>query len=92
MAITTTILPGTIVQATRTIDKFTTRATYFGYCNGKHITHEESSPTHAMLFDEVTVLPTYTKKEAKQLVSELFGRSKPPTNQSIRNIIDLIKD
>jgi len=85
------IKPGTIVQATRS-DGFTTRATYFGYVNNKHIAHEGSSKLFAMLFDSVEIIPTYTKHEAKQKVSELFANYKVPTSQQIRDIIDLIEE
>ena len=91
------IKPGTIVLATRksNSDKFkdyTWQGTYFGYCNGKHLI--DSNGTHVQLADEIAHIPTLTKKEAKQKISELFANANSTklTSQNIRNIIDLIKD
>lgn len=88
------ILQGTIVQATRkgsTSDKdYTWQGAYFGYCNGKHLI--DANTTHAMLADEIEVIPTLTKKEAKQKISELFANPKNVTSEKVRNIIDLIKN
>lgn len=91
------IQPGTVVLATRksNSDKFkdyTWQGTYFGYCNGKHLI--DSNGTHVQLADEIAHIPTLTKKEAKQKISELFANANSTklTSQNIRNIIDLIKD
>lgn len=89
------IQPGTIVKATRksNSDKFedySWQGTYFGYCNGKHLI--DANTTHVQLADEVLLIPTLTKKEAKQKISELFSQSKNVTSDKVRNIIDLIKD
>ena len=94
------IKPGTIVLATRksTSDKFkdyTWQGVYFGYCNGKHLIN--ANETHVQLADEIAHIPTLTKKEAKQKISELFANANIPnstklTSENIRNIIDLIKD
>lgn len=91
------IQPGTVVLATRksNSDKFkdyTWQGTYFGYCNGKHLI--DANGTHVQLADEIAHIPTLTKKEAKQKISELFANANSTklTSQNIRNIIDLIKD
>lgn len=91
------IQPGTVVLATRksNSDKFkdyTWQGTYFGYCNGKHLI--DSNGTHVQLADKIACIPTLTKKEAKQKISELFANANSTklTSQNIRNIIDLIKD
>lgn len=88
------IKPGTIVQATRksTSDKFKDyiwQGVYFGYCNGKHLI--DANTTHVQLADEILLIPTLTKKEAKQKISELFSDSKNVSSQKIRDIIDLIE-
>ena len=80
---------GTLVIA-RHKDGFTCKAKYFSKCNGKHIV--DLSSTHAMIADTVEVIPTMTKKEAKQRVSELFADKSKVTSQMIRDIIDLIKE
>jgi hypothetical protein len=79
---------GTIVLARRK-DGFEQQGVYFGYCNGKHLI--DANNTHVMLFDEIERIPSLTKKEAKQKVSELFGKQNTPTPQEIRNIIDRIQ-
>ena len=94
------IKPGTIVLATRKsasgeFKDYTWQGTYFGYCNGKHLI--DANGTHVQLADEIAHIPTLTKKEAKQKISELFSNanilnSTKLTSESIRNIIDLIKD
>jgi hypothetical protein len=86
---------GTIVRATRksNSDKhsdYIWQGVYFGYCNGKHLI--DANTTHVMLADEVQAIPTISKKEAKQRISELFANPKNVTSDKIRNIIDLIKD
>ena len=88
------IQPGTIVKATRksNSDKFKDyiwQGVYFGYCNGKHLI--DANTTHVQLADEVLLIPTLTKKEAKQKISELFNQPKNVTSDKVRNIIDLIK-
>lgn len=88
------ITQGTIVQATRksTSEKhkdYIWQGVYFGYCNGKHLI--DANSTHVMLADEVSVIPTLTKKEAKQKISELFANPKNVSSEKVRNIIDLIK-
>lgn len=85
---TANIKEGTIVKAIRKKDNFKCQAKYFGYCNGKHIV--DFNGTHAMLVDEVEHISLLTKKEAKQKVSELFGRNKTLQSQQIRDIKDLI--
>lgn len=91
------IKPGTIVLATRKsasgeFKDYTWQGTYFGYCNGKHLIDANGNSVH--LADEIAHIPTLTKKEAKQKISELFANdnSTKLTSQNIRNIIDLIKD
>jgi hypothetical protein len=88
------IQPGTVVLATRksNSDKFkyyTWQGIYFGYCNGKHLI--DSNGTHVQLADEIARIPTLTKKEAKQKISELFANANNTklTSESIRNIIDI---
>ena len=65
------------------------QGTYFGYCNGKHLI--DANGTNVQLADEISHIPTLTKKEAKQKVSELFANPKNVSSEQIRNIIDLIK-
>lgn len=91
------IQPGTVVLATRKsasgeFKDYTWQGTYFGYCNGKHLIDANGNSVH--LADEIAHIPTLTKKEAKQKISELFANdnSTKLTSQNIRNIIDLIKD
>lgn len=79
---------GTIVLAKRN-DGYSSQGKYFGFCNSKHIV--DFNGTSAMLYDSVEVIPTLTKKEAKQKVSELFSNPKNVSSEKIRNIIDLIK-
>lgn len=79
----------TIVLAKRN-DGYSSQGKYFGFCNGKHIV--DFNGTSAMLYDSVELIPSLTKKEAKQKVSELFANPKNVSSEKIRNIIDLIKD
>ena len=51
----------------------------------------DANTTHVQLADEVLLIPTLTKKEAKQKISELFSQPKNVTSDKVRNIIDLIK-
>ena len=88
------IQPGSIVLATRKstsgeFKDYTWQGTYFGYCNGKHLI--DANGTNVQLADEISHIPTLTKKEAKQKVSELFANPKNVSSEQIRNIIDLIK-
>ena len=90
------IKQGIIVKATRYNglnglgDPYIWQGVYFGYCNGKHLI--DFNGTHCMVADEVEVVSTLTKKEAKQKVSELFANNgKNVTSQKIREIIDLIE-
>jgi hypothetical protein len=92
---TAEIKPGTIVLATRksNSDKsndYNWQGTYFGYCNGKHLI--DANGTNVQLADDIAHIPTLTKKEAKQKISELFSNTKNVTSEQVRNIIDLIKD
>ena len=89
------IQPGTIVIATRksTSDKFkdySWQGTYYGKLNEHYLL--DYNGTHYQVADSISVIPTLTKKEAKQKVSELFANSKNVSSEKIRNIIDLIKD
>lgn len=85
---------GTIVQATRksTSDKFqdyTWQGVYYGKFQNHHLL--DFNGTHYQIADEVQIIPTLTKKEAKQKISELFANPKNVSSEKIRNIIDLIK-
>lgn len=85
---------GTIVKATRYClsnekNNYVWQGVYFGFCNNVHLV--DNNNTHCMIANEVEVLKTYSKKEAKQLISQLFSNSKAPTSQKIRDIIDLIE-
>lgn len=81
---------GAVVLAKRKNDSFQKQGIYFGKCRDKHII--DFTGVSAMFYDEVEVLPTLTKREAKQKVSELFGNnSRNATSQKVRDIIDLIK-
>ena len=81
---------GTIVTASREKDGFTCQAKYYAKCGDKHAV--DFNGTHAMIVDNVEVVPTMTKKEAKQRVSELFANDgKNVTSHKIREIIDLIE-
>ena len=89
------IKPGTIVLATRksTSDKFkdySWQGTYYGKLNEHYLL--DYNGTHYQVADSISVIPTLTKKEAKQKISELFANSKNVSSENIRNIIDLIKD
>lgn len=82
------IKKGTVVLAKRD-DGYTKQGIYFGKCKDKHAV--DFNGISVMLYDTVEVLPTLTKKEAKQKVSELFSNGgKNATGQKIRDIIDLI--
>lgn len=84
---------GTVVRATRNNgdnSPYIWQGVYFGYCNGKHLV--DFNGTHCMVADEIEAVPTLSKKEAKQKVSELFGNGgKNVSSQKIREIIDLIE-
>lgn len=85
---------GTIVQATRksTNEKhqdYTWQATYYGKFNEHYLV--DFNGTHYQIADSISIIPTLTKKEAKQKIAELFGQPKNVTSEKIRNIIDLIK-
>lgn len=85
---------GTIVQATRksTSDKYkdyTWQGVYYGKFQDQHLL--DFNGTHYQIADEVQIIPTLTKKEAKQKISELFANPKNVSSEKIRNIIDLIK-
>lgn len=85
---------GTIVQATRksTNEKhqdYTWQATYYGKFNDHYLV--DFNGTHYQIADSISIIPTLTKKEAKQKIAELFGQQKNVTSEKIRNIIDLIK-
>lgn len=87
------IKQGTIVRATRNNGDnppYICQGVYFGYCNDKHLI--DFNGTHCMVADEVEVVPTLSKKEAKQKISELFANNgKNVSSQKIREIIDLIE-
>ena len=83
------IKQGDIVLAKRD-DGFETQAVYYGDINGKYAV--DFNGTSCMLVDSVELLPTYTKKEAKQKVSELFGNPKNVSSYEVRKIIDRIKN
>lgn len=80
---------GTIVKATRFNNDFTWQGVYYGKVNDKYLI--DFNGTHCMVADKVEIIPTLTKKEAKQKVSELFANPKNITSQKVRDIIDLIK-
>ena len=93
--ITQDIQPGTIVLATRksTSDKFQDyvwQGTYYGKLNKHYLL--DYNGTNYQVADAVEIVPTLTKKEAKQKISELFANPKTVSSQKIRDIIDLIKD
>lgn len=79
----------TVVKATRSKDGFSYQAKYYARCGEKHAV--DFNGTQVMIVDEVEVVPTLTKKEAKQIVSQMFGSGKKPTSQMIRDVIDLIQ-
>lgn len=88
------IQPGTIVLATRksTSDKFKDyiwQGMYYGKLNEHYLL--DYNGTHYQVADTVEIVPTLTKKEAKQKVSELFANPKNVSSEKIRNIIDLIE-
>jgi hypothetical protein len=83
---------GTIVKATQYRNNrpdYVCQAVLYWQCGDKYAV--DFNGTHAMLVDEIEAIPTMTKKEAKQRVSELFSNSKNVTSQQIREIIDLIE-
>jgi len=77
---------GDIVLAKR--DDFETQAIYYGEINGKYAV--DFNGTSCMIVDSVEILPTYTKKEAKQKVSKLFANPKDVSSDKVRKIIDRI--
>jgi len=77
---------GDIVLAKR--DDFETQAIYYGEINGKYAV--DFNGTSCMLVDNIEILPTYTKTEAKQKVSELFANPKNVSSDKVRKIIDRI--
>jgi hypothetical protein len=79
----------TIVKATRTKDGFSYQAKYYAKCGDKHAV--DFNGTNAMLVDEVEVLSTLSKKEAKQIISQMFSKGRTPTSSMIREVIDLIQ-
>ena len=84
---------GDIVLATQYREKgnYICQSKFYAVCGDKYAV--DFNGTHAMLVDEVVVLPTMTKKEAKQKVSQMFcNGGKTVTSQQTRDIIDLIKD
>ncbi len=88
------IQPGTIVLATRKSTDakhgdYTWQGTYYGKFNEHHLL--DFNGTSYRIADEVKIIPTLTKKEAKQKISELFNQPKNVSSEKIRNIIDLIK-
>ncbi len=92
--ITQDIQPGTIVLATRksTSDKFqdySWQGMYYGKLNDHYLL--DYNGTHYQVADTVEIVPTLTKKEAKQKISELFANPKTVSSQKIRDIIDLIE-
>jgi len=78
---------GDIVLAKRD-DGFETQAIYYGEINGKYAV--DFNGTSCMIVDSVEILPTYTKTEAKQKVSELFTNPKNVSSDKVRKIIDRI--
>ena len=85
---------GAIVLATRKSTDakhgdYTWQGTYYGKFNEHHLL--DFNGTSYRIADEVKIIPTLTKKEAKQKISELFNQPKNVTSEKIRNIIDLIK-
>lgn len=86
------IKQGTIVKAIRydLTKNIITQGVYYGKCNDKHLI--DYNGTSCTVVDEVEIIPTLTKKEAKQKVSELFGQPNKVTSKQIRDIIDLIEE
>ena len=89
------IQPGSIVLATRksTSDKFedySWQGTYYGKLNEHYLL--DYNGTHYRVANTIEYVPTLTKKEAKQKISELFANAKNVSSELVRNIIDLIKD
>lgn len=85
---------GTIVLATRKSadarhEDYTWQGTYYGKFNEHHLL--DFNGTSYRIADEIKIIPTLTRKEAKQKISELFSQPKNVTSEKIRNIIDLIK-
>lgn len=88
------ITQGTIVLATRKSKNdnhqdYTWQATYYGKFNEHYLV--DFNGTHYQIADSISIIPTLTKKEAKQKVAELFSQPNKVTSEKIRNIIDLIK-
>ena len=88
------IQPGSIVLATRKstsgeFKDYTWQGTYYGKLNEHYLL--DYNGTHYQVADSISGIPTLTKKEAKQKVSELFANPKNVSSEQIRNIIDLIK-
>ena len=88
------IKQGTIVLATRKSKNenhqdYTWQATYYGKFNEHYLV--DFNGTHYQIADSISIIPTLTKKEAKQKVAELFSQPNKVTSEKIRNIIDLIK-
>jgi len=84
----TTIKQGDIVIAKRD-DGYEQQSIYYGEINGKYAV--DFNGTHVMLFDRVEKLKTYTKKEAKQKVSELYSNQNIVQPHEIIEIIDRIE-
>ena len=82
---------GTIVMASCKDDNIPWKAKYFGKCRDKHIITNFNGKRISMV-DHVKVIPTMTKAEAKQRVSELFVDKRKVTSHMIRDIIDLIEE
>ena len=84
---------GTIVKATQYRENgndYICQAKFYAQCGDKYAV--DFNGTFAMLVDEVVVIPTLTKHQAKQKISELFNNGgKNVTSQKIREIIDLIE-
>ena len=88
------IEPGTIVQATRKStsenhEDYIWQGIYYGKFNEHYLL--DFNGTSYRIAEEVQIIPTLTKKEAKQKISELFSNPKNVTSEKVRNIIDLIK-
>lgn len=82
------IKKGTIVLASRN-DGFKYQGVYFGKCDNKHIV--DCNGVSALVFDNAIPLPSLSKKEAKQRISELFAKPSDLSSQKVRDVIDRIK-
>jgi len=80
---------GDIVKATRNLGNYNWQGTYFGKCNDIYLL--DFNGTHCMVANKVEIIPTLTKKEAKQKISEMFANPKNISSQKVREIIDLIE-